>query len=434
MGNRHLKAKSISNKIAPSEQIQIANIHDKSYSSSLSESLEFTHLLSMGSNDKGQLGRNLFKEDDTETYPIGPVLELYHKETPKSIEDEYERLEMDSRILRDIKHVAAGRSHLLLVTNSNKIYAMGFNNYSQLGFKEEEQYIPRLRPVELPEKVSSVDGVAAGWFHSIILCDGGKIFSSGHSFFGQTFDVKMGSSFQRSNKMKFLERDNCKVNSVHTATFSSSLLVDGWKIYACGEMDANSNSSNYLVPGCDIFKQKESIKSVKHADKGIVVLTHKGNVYMANKDRGFHEIVQNVYSFVPSHMYETTYFLKNNSNILTECNLGPFSVRSNIDIGRFVQKYGLENIQICAGYCFYYLVVNKKRVYSINGTELKEILNLEGVSTSVLIKEVVSTSDCTYVVFERCISTASEKLMKTRLLKNQKHADLLITTQTTQLD
>ncbi|KAF0977895.1 hypothetical protein FDP41_003217 [Naegleria fowleri] len=398
---------------------------------SLSDSLELTHLFTLGQNDKGQLGRLVFKEDSGEQYAMGPVLELYHNMSDFSQHNISQ--ELDSKILKDIKLVASGRSHLLLVTHSNKLFGLGFNNYSQIGFPEHEQYITRLREIPLPEKVSTIDHVAAGWFHSIVVCDKNKVYCSGHSYFDQTFAVKTESSFRRVTKLDFLQREDSRITTASASTFSSSLLVDNWKIYACGEMNANANSTNFLVPGCEIFK-KESIKYFKHADKGLVVLTQEGNLYFANKEKPFYLLQQNVFSITPSHMYETVFLLKNNSNVLTECNLGPFNTRSNVSIAPFVEKYGLHNIQIFAGYCFYYMVVNRKKVYSINGSEFKEILNLEGISTSVSITEIVATSDCSYFIFENTKSTASEKLMKSRLIQNEKFVDISITTSSPYLE
>ncbi|KAG2385600.1 hypothetical protein C9374_003415 [Naegleria lovaniensis] len=404
-------------------EIRLASVHDKSFSSSLSDSLDFTHMFSMGQNDKGQLGRGIMSKDDIESYPLGPILELHKQESASHTEEE--QLEINSRVLKDIKFVATGRSHLLMATHCNKLYGMGFNNYSQLGFPQDEENIPRLREITLPESVTTIDGVAAGWFHSIVVCDQNKIFAAGHSFFDQTFDVKMEPNFQRSIRMDFLQRDKSKVTTVSATTFSSSLVVDNWKIYACGEMNANSNPTNYLVPGCEVFK-REVIKKFKHADKGLVALCENGRVYFATKERPFHILMENIHSITPSHMYETTYTLEERSTILSECDLAPYTKRSNINVAAFIEKYGMDNVQLYCGYCFYYLVVNKKRVYTINGSELNEVLNLEGISTSINIKEVVATSDCSYFIFERCLFTAAELLMKSRLKENEKFADIEI--------
>lgn len=412
---------------ASSSDVRQANVNDRSFSSSLSDSLDFTHMFSMGLNDKGQLGRGIISKDDIDQYPLGPVLEVHRHQQETSAFTEEEQQDISSRVLKDIKFVATGRSHILMVTHCNKVFGMGFNNYSQLGFPETEENIPRLREIILPEEVTSIDGVAAGWFHSVLVCDGNKIFCAGHSFFEQTFDVALSQKFQRAVRMDFLQRDRSKVTTVSATTFSSSLLVDNWKIYACGEMSANSNPANYLVPGCEIFKN-EPIKKFKHADKGLVVLCENGKVYFANKERQFHLLLENIFSITPSHMYETTYTLEEKSSILSECDLAPFSKRSNVNVAAFIEKYGMENIQLFCGYSFYYLVVNKKRVYTINGSELNEVLNLEGISTSINVKEVVATSDCSYFIFETCLFTAAELLMKSRMRSNQQYLDLDIVT------
>ncbi|KAG2388666.1 hypothetical protein C9374_000105 [Naegleria lovaniensis] len=316
---RHQSSGSNFNKILPvhtsDQEIQFTNDKIKDVSSSLSDSLEHTHIMSLGQNDKGQLGRLVFKEDDSEQYPLGPILEVFQGGEDKSLHN-ISTQEFASKILKDIKLVASGRSHLLLVTQSNKLFGLGFNNYAQIGLPEHEQYVTRLREIPLPDKVSSIDHVAAGWFHSLVVVDKNKVYCSGHSYFDQTFDVKSGSSFRQATKLDFLHRDDSRITLASASTFSSSLLVDNWKIYACGEMNANASSTNFLVPGCEIFK-KESIKYFKHADKGLIVLTQANQLYFANKDKQFFLLQQNVFSITPSHMYETVFLLRNNSNVLT---------------------------------------------------------------------------------------------------------------------
>ena len=433
MGNRQARRESSNSDsqreptLQDLQDIQIRRIFERSASASLSGSLDFTHVYSFGQCDKAQSGRGEFKEGNTEIMPFGAITEL-HREATNQL-SEKERNELDSNVLLDVKCVAAGRSHFLLVTNSNKLFSLGYNNYSQCGVPSDEEYITRLREVKIPN-ISSVDLVAAGWFHSIVVCDKNKIFAAGHCYFDQTFDVKVEGGFSKSNRLDFLQRDNSRVSSASASTFSSSLLVDGWKIYACGEMNANANS-NYLVPGCEVFKNNP-LKTYKHSDKGLVALTESGLVYFADKAGPFRIIMQDITTITPSHMYDTTFFLKDKETSLTECTLGPMNIRSNVMVSALVEKYGAENIQIFCGYCFYYLVVNKKKLFSIQGNELNEIFDLDGINTHVNIKDVIASSDCSYVIFERVKSTASETLMKTRLLQNA-HSDLVIITQADEL-
>ncbi|WP_027086007.1 carboxypeptidase regulatory-like domain-containing protein [Cohnella panacarvi] len=82
-----------------------------------------------------------------------------------------------------IRDVAAGVSHTLAVSNENRVYAWGLNNYGQLG---DNTSLNRTTPVLLPETaISDVLAVAAGSYHSAAVRLDGTIWTWGYNDNGE---------------------------------------------------------------------------------------------------------------------------------------------------------------------------------------------------------------------------------------------------------
>ncbi len=78
-------------------------------------------------------------------------------------------------------HVSAGLLHSLVVHLDGRVYAMGDNQFGQLGIPEEHDYAEPVA-VNLPEKAIAA---SAGAYHSLVLSAGGRVYSFGRNAYGQ---------------------------------------------------------------------------------------------------------------------------------------------------------------------------------------------------------------------------------------------------------
>ena len=70
----------------------------------------------------------------------------------------------------------------MILTVAGSLYVFGSGSHGQLGFKNTSNF-------ETPQKVSDfsetrVVKIAAGWNHSLVLTEGGLLYSTGHGEYG----------------------------------------------------------------------------------------------------------------------------------------------------------------------------------------------------------------------------------------------------------
>lgn len=82
-----------------------------------------------------------------------------------------------------IKSVACGFIHSVLISDSGSLYAFGFNGYGQLGLGSKVNASKPTLCNSLP--LNSVLKVACGAFHTVVLCEGGALYSMGLGTRGQ---------------------------------------------------------------------------------------------------------------------------------------------------------------------------------------------------------------------------------------------------------
>ncbi|XP_053674248.1 RCC1-like G exchanging factor-like protein [Anopheles nili] len=144
------------------------------------KSLEGTALWGTGINTDGQL--SFQKATGTHKKPIELVI------YPAPIDLAGAKTNQE-----DIVQVAAGRAHLLALTNSGKVLALGNNAYGQCGRRivHGEDYFsnPVVNTVTVDEPVQ---GVECGQDHSLLLTESGRIFSFGWSDDGQAGQGRYG--------------------------------------------------------------------------------------------------------------------------------------------------------------------------------------------------------------------------------------------------
>jgi alpha-tubulin suppressor-like RCC1 family protein len=82
----------------------------------------------------------------------------------------------------DVKCMAAGGNHSLILKTDSTLWACGFNSLGSLG---DSTNINRSTPVQV---MSNVQSVAAGGMHSLILKTDGALWACGGNMYGQLGD------------------------------------------------------------------------------------------------------------------------------------------------------------------------------------------------------------------------------------------------------
>ncbi|KAL9642930.1 hypothetical protein ABK040_010623 [Willaertia magna] len=391
-----------------------------------------TKLFSFGINEHGQLARlSNYKTEEEQNSVAEPVGEITLIKNKSEIESQL--------ILQNIKEIASGRSHTVIITLDNELYGAGYNNYNQLGFSDESIDFSLLQKITLPSNVKTINHVACGWFHTIVVCDNHRVFAAGHSYFDQTFNVEQSPAFAESHDtiLRDLENINNVITHASCNTFSSTIVINGWKVITCGEVRGQFNEEKNHVDGCEIFRDRK-IKYLKHSDDGVFVLTEDGTVFFTGKKGPFTELLTGICEFSAQHMLSNFYYLKQRDFTIYRSTTDENNdFEDTIDTFNCLQNYfeksqpkNNTNLQIYAGYSFTFIIVNKKIIYKLieegeNG-QLELIYNCnENGENNYFVKDIISGTDTTHFLLETCI-TKSEVEMKRKLFKNVKFCDVIL--------
>ncbi len=97
--------------------------------------------------------------------------------------------------MTEVKQVSAGSQHTLILKENGDLWAVGNNEYGQLGDGSTTQ---RLNPVEVRTAtegpaMTEVDQVSAGGGHSMILKENGSLWAVGKNAKGQLGNGESGA-------------------------------------------------------------------------------------------------------------------------------------------------------------------------------------------------------------------------------------------------
>ncbi|WP_420798172.1 RCC1 domain-containing protein, partial [Legionella waltersii] len=145
--------------------------------------------------------------------------------------------------LNSLEGVAAGTLHTLVFGRDNKgkplLFACGYNNFGQLGLGDENDR-SSLQSVELPEELNSLEGVIAGSHHTIVFGRDSKgkslLFACGRNSFGQLglVDKNDRSSLQSVELPKELNSlEGVVAGTNHTLVFGRDSFGKPL-LFACG--------------------------------------------------------------------------------------------------------------------------------------------------------------------------------------------------------
>ncbi len=122
-------------------------------------------LWAVGLNDKGQLG-NAVSDPDADSRELNPV-----------------------QVMDGVKQVSSGQSHTMIVKKNGTLWAVGDNECGQLG---DASTINKSTPVQVKiaggAAMTEVDQVSAGYYHTLILKKNGSLWAVGDNEYGQLGD------------------------------------------------------------------------------------------------------------------------------------------------------------------------------------------------------------------------------------------------------
>ena len=164
--------------------LPVQRVFSSSSSSHYFIQLSDNSLHAMGRNDHGQLG---IKNTNTQYWPV-PV-----------------KIPSDACV----KKIATGRSHTILLTDDNKIFVCGANNFGQIGLGEgikASQDVTSFVPLDIGNDIIDI---ACGWDHSLVCTNEGELYTFGHPDYGQLGNGTNGQYIRDGSKKGPAIQFNC---------------------------------------------------------------------------------------------------------------------------------------------------------------------------------------------------------------------------------
>lgn len=169
--------------------------------------------------------------------------------------------------------VSAGERHTVMLTESGKVYTFGYSSEGQLG--NENAYL-EFRPIAVSSGGGFVNGgsdkviaVSAGFSHTVMLTESGKVYTFGYNNFGQLGNGQLGDL--RNSEISiplavvsgedFINDGSDKVIAVSAGEYHTVMLTESGKVYAFGD-----NSVGQLGNGND-YSDKNGDGRIDYSDK-----------------------------------------------------------------------------------------------------------------------------------------------------------------------
>jgi alpha-tubulin suppressor-like RCC1 family protein len=191
-------------------------------------------------------------------------------------------------IVNDLSHkkiigFANGFHHVIAITNENKVYIWGFNNYGQLGDGTyDDCFVPQLLN-ELKDE--NITNVCCGHRHSLALTSNGKVYAWGSNQFGQ-----IGNECDNECQLtpiKIEELDEEFIVGISCGLYHSLALTENGRVYGWGYNNQKQLSFANIIASNDpkLIKIRDSNKSIvifkriKCGQNYSLLLTSNGDIY-----------------------------------------------------------------------------------------------------------------------------------------------------------
>ncbi|HNV36722.1 MAG TPA: InlB B-repeat-containing protein [Rectinema sp.] len=170
-------------------------------------------------------------------------------------------------VMEDVKAVAAGEEHTMILKNDGSLWAVGRNSEGQLGDGETNR---RPTPIKV---MDDVQAVSVGRYHTMILKNDGRLFATGDNFYSQLCD---GTNITRYIPIEVME----DVKAVAAGWTQTMILKNDGSSWAAGmgwdDMDYNGAGYGPMKP----IKVMDDVKEIEPGqDSYSMILKNDGSLW-----------------------------------------------------------------------------------------------------------------------------------------------------------
>ena len=177
--------------------------------------------------------------------------------------------------ISNIKKIALGLSHVLLLTNSGEVYVKGSNDQGQIGLGDQRFTNEYVKLTDIP----TIQDITAGDNHSLLLSTSGEIYTAGNNDYGQLGNRNL------LNKTTFTKPsfNISDIKKVAAGGEHSILLTNSGEVMVAGLNNrgqlgiGSTNASTQFQKSNTI----SNVKDISASGNSTLALTNNGDVYGA---------------------------------------------------------------------------------------------------------------------------------------------------------
>jgi alpha-tubulin suppressor-like RCC1 family protein len=185
----------------------------------------------------------------------------------------------------NIKQVACGDEHTIILTENNEIFASGRNNYGQLGLGDLEN---RYEFIKIQWPFGNIKQIICGGDYTLILTSDNQIFASGNNENGQlgldNFDINQSIEFIKINEFQ-LTRENIKqvaCGFAHTIILTENNNIYGFGSNTSGQLGLNDDDNINLFT--KIEWTNRNIKQIICEGDSTFILTDNNKIFASGRN------------------------------------------------------------------------------------------------------------------------------------------------------
>lgn len=158
----------------------------------------------------------------------------------------FEEVSLFSNLTNKAKNVFTGNFTSFVLMNNEILYGFGANNGGQLGIKKGStcySYPTKIKTKFL--KRDTIKDIKGGGNHTILLSNNGRVFSTGDNYYGQLANGKSKESSFSFKLIKFFEKKKIEITQIAAGARHSAFLTKNEVCYSCGFNDKGQLGVNH---------------------------------------------------------------------------------------------------------------------------------------------------------------------------------------------
>ena len=190
--------------------------------------------------------------------------------------------------LESIKQISANQYHAVALTENGEVYVSGYNAEGELGIGNNQNSVEKWQKMRNPsntDDMKNVKQVATGRYHTMVLTNDEKVYATGYNNTKQLADGTTTTRNLLKPMKDSTDKEITNVKTIEAAGYSSYIITNNNELYSAGYNNYGQQFQNNTTDVAKLTKIKteigiERIAATKMQDKQTAAYIDKlGRIY-----------------------------------------------------------------------------------------------------------------------------------------------------------